>query len=65
MKIPPEQKIDALKMKEECQAKVREELAGLSGEERIRKMRELLETGPLGGWWKSLPKAKTHSSAGG
>ena len=64
MTIPPEQKIDALKMKRECQAKVREELAGLSGEERIRKMRELLEAGPLGEWWKSLPKAKTCSSAG-
>ena len=63
MKIPPEQKIDALKMKEECQAKVREELAGLSGEERIRKMRELLDASPLGEWWKSLPRAKVPSAA--
>ena len=65
MKIPPELQVDALKLKDYCQAKVREELAGLEGEERDRKIRELLESGPLGEWWKSLPKAKTRSSAGG
>lgn len=65
MKIPPELRVDALKLKDECQARVREELAGLEGEERDRKVRELLESGPLGEWWKSLPRAKTSASAGG
>ncbi len=65
MKIPPEQRIDALKMKEECQATVREELAGLSGEERERKAREMVEKGPFGELWKRRRQAKTHSSAGG
>ncbi len=64
-RIPPHQKVDALKLKDECQARVREELAGLEGEERDRKTRELLESGPLGEWWKSLPRAKTPSAAGG
>jgi hypothetical protein len=64
-RIPPHQKVDAINLKDECQAKVREELAGLEGEERDRKIRELLESGPLGEWWKSLPKAKTPSAAGG
>jgi hypothetical protein len=57
--------VDALELKDECQARVREELAGLEGEERDRRVRELLESGPLGEWWKSLHKAKTPSAAGG
>ena len=63
MKIPPELRVDALKLKDECQARVREELAGLEGEERDRKVRELLESGPLGEWWKSLnPHAPTATA---
>ena len=60
--IPPEQRLDAIKFKEEMQAKLEEKLAGLSPEDRTRKIRELAETGPLGEWWKSLPRAKTPST---
>ncbi len=65
MKIPPEQRLDALKLKDECQAKVREKLAGLGPEERKRKAREMLEKGPMGDLWRRLRRAKTQSSAGG
>ena len=64
MKVPPDQRLDAPKLEEYCQAKAHKELAGSEGEERDRKIRELLESGPLGKWWKSVPKAKTHWSAG-
>ncbi len=62
MTIPPELRVDALKLKDYCQAKLEEKLAGLSPEDRIRRIRELAETGPLGEWWKSLPRAKTPST---
>ncbi len=54
MKIPPELRLDALKVKDECQARIREELAGLSPEERKRKEREMLEKGPMGDLWRRL-----------
>ncbi len=54
MRIPPEQRIDALKMKDHCQAKVREELEGLTPEEQTRKIRELVENGPFGDLWRRL-----------
>ena len=60
--IPPELRVDAIQLKDYCQAKVREELAGLTGEERDRKIKELVENGPLGDWWKSLPRAKAPSA---
>lgn len=44
----------ALVFKEEMQARVQAELAGLSGEERLRKMREMLEAGPLAEWWHKM-----------
>ncbi len=63
--IPPELRVDAIKLKQHCQAKSEEKLAGLSPEERRRKIRELVEAGPFGELWKRLPEAKAHSSAGG
>jgi hypothetical protein len=65
MKILPEQRPDALKLKEELQAKLNEKLKGLSPEEEIRKIRELVEKGPFGDLWKRLHDAKVPSSAGG
>ena len=65
MKVPPGLRVDALKLKDELQEKLDEKLKGLSPEEEIVKIRELAETGPLGEWWKSLPKAKSTSSAQG
>ena len=63
MTIPPELRVDALEMKDYCQAKVEEELAGLSPEERIRRIRELVENGPLGEWWKKL-RSRDEREAG-
>ena len=54
LKPEPIEGFDALKFKDEMQTRVREELAGLTGEERHRKMREMLEAGPLGEWWKKM-----------
>ncbi len=65
MKIPPELQVDALKLKEELQAKLNEKLKGLSPEEEIRKIRELVENGPFGDLWKRLREARTRSAAGG
>ncbi len=58
MKIPPEKAVDALKLKDECHARVREELAGLEPAARERRERELLENGPMGSLWKRLREAK-------
>jgi hypothetical protein len=44
----------ALKFKEEMQARVQAELAGLSGEEKLSKIREMVETGPLADWWHEM-----------
>jgi hypothetical protein len=54
MKIDPIPGFSALKFKEETQARVQAELEGLSPEERVRKIREAVENGPLGEWWKQL-----------
>ena len=54
LKPEPIEGFDAIRFKDEMQARVREELAGLTGEERRRKMREMLEAGPLGEWWKKM-----------
>lgn len=65
MKIPPELRVDALKMKDYCQAKVEKELAGLSPEERIRKIRDLVDNGPFGEWWKKLRSRDAREASGG
>ena len=44
----------ALDFKEEAQARVQAELEGLSGEELVRKIHEMVETGPLAEWWKKM-----------
>ena len=54
IKPEPIEGFDALKFKEEMQACVQAELAGLSREEKLRKIREMAETGPLGEWWKRM-----------
>ena len=54
MKPEPIEDFDAIKFKDEMQARVQAELAGLTGEERLRKMQELLESGPLGEWLKKM-----------
>lgn len=54
IKPEPIEGFDALKFKDEMQACVQAELAGLTGEERLRKMREMLEAGPLAEWWHKM-----------
>jgi hypothetical protein len=49
---------DALKVKEEIQGKVQGELAGLSSEERIRRIRRMAEEGTLGDWWKQAKSGR-------
>jgi len=63
--IPPELRVDAIKLKEECQRKMEEKLRGLTPDERIRKIREMVENGPFGELWKRRREAKAPSSAGG
>ena len=58
IKPEPIEGFDAIKFKDEMQARVQAELAGLTGEERLRKMREMLETGPLAEWWKEMQDRK-------
>lgn len=48
----------ALEFKEQAQARVQAELAGLSGEEKLRKINEMVETGPLGDWYRSMRAAQ-------
>lgn len=48
----------ALEFKEQAQARVQAELAGLSGEEKVRKINELVEAGPLGDWWRKMRAAQ-------
>ncbi len=63
--IPPELRVDAIKLKQHCQARSEEKLKGLPPEERRRKIREFVEAGPFGELWKRLRETETHSSAGG
>jgi hypothetical protein len=44
----------ALEFKDEMQARVQAELAGLSGEEKLRKIQEMVETGPFAEWWHRM-----------
>jgi hypothetical protein len=62
--IPPELRVDAIKFKEEMQAKLEERLKGLPPEEELREMRQIVEEGPLGDFWRRLQQAKTPSPAG-
>ena len=45
---------DAIAFKEEMQRRAEENLAGLPPAERIRRMHQEIESGPLGEWWASL-----------
>ena len=44
----------ALEFKEQAQARVQAELEGLSGEDLVRKINEMVETGPYAEWWKEM-----------
>ena len=58
MKIEPIPGFKALKFKDEAQARVQEELEGLSPEERIRKINDDIEHGPFADWWRRVKDAK-------
>ncbi len=52
-----QKKFDAVAFKDEMQRLSEERLAGVPREERLRRIREAAESGPLGEWWKGLPRA--------
>lgn len=51
-----EKSFDAIAFKEEMQRRAEERLARFSPAERLRRIREAADSGPLGEWWKSLPR---------
>ena len=63
MEVQPIPGFDALRFKEEAQARVQAELAGLSPEETVRRIRELAEEGPLDGWWQRICQAADDASS--
>ena len=42
------------KEQEQAQARVQAELEGLSGEDLVRKINKMVETGPYADWWKKM-----------
>lgn len=61
-----DKKFDCLKMKDEIQAKMMDEFAGLTEEERRQRIREELETSndPLAKKWRSMsnPQREDHAA---
>jgi hypothetical protein len=47
-----------LDFKEQAQARVQAELEGLSDADMVRKIRELVESGPFADWWKKAQEAQ-------
>lgn len=47
---------DALAFKDEMQRRAKERLAKFPPAERLRRIAEAAKSGPLGEWWKSLPR---------
>ncbi len=50
--------LDVLRMKDEIQRKVQDELAGLPVDEQIRKIREMAGTGALADWWNQARSSR-------
>ena len=57
-------KFDAVAFKDEMQRLSEERLAGVPPEERLQRIREAVESGPLGEWWKGLPRAPARRRRG-
>ena len=53
----------ALEFKEQAQARVQAQLEGLSGEELVCKIREIVESGPSADWWKRMQEAQAAKRA--
>lgn len=49
-------KFDCVAMKEAAQREIVARIEGLTPEQEIARIRKDVEDGPLGDWWKSLPK---------
>jgi len=47
---------DAVVFKDEMQRRAEERLAKSPPAERLRRIAEAAESGPLGEWWKNLPR---------
>ncbi len=52
-----QKKFDAVAFKDEMQRLAEERLAGVPPGERLERIREAVESGPFGEWWKGLPRA--------
>ena len=63
VKPEPIEGFHALKFKEEMQLRVQAALSGLSGEQKFRKIREMVENGPFAEWWKRMQEAQAAKSA--
>ena len=48
----------ALEFKEQAQDRVQAELEGLSDEDLVRKINEMVEAGPFADWWKKMRAAQ-------
>lgn len=53
-KLEPIKGFRAIQFKEEMQAFLQAELAGLSDEEKLKKIREIAEHGSLSEWWREM-----------
>jgi hypothetical protein len=53
----------AVEFKNEMQAILQAKLAGLSGAEKLRKIREIVENGPFADWWKRMQEAQAANRA--
>ena len=51
-----EKPFDALAAKDSAQRRILKRIAGLPPEQEIAVIRKEVEDGPLGTWWRSLPK---------
>ena len=56
LEIEPIPGFDALKFKDEMQARVQAELDGLTPEEQVRRIRENVENGPFADLWKRIQR---------
>jgi hypothetical protein len=65
LKIEPIPGFSALRMKEELQQRVQEQLAGLSPEERLRALQAMVQEGPWAEKWEQMRPPQCGSDESG
>lgn len=58
MKVEPIPNFHALAFKEEAQMRVRAELGDLQPQEKLRRLHDRLNSGPLADWWRTVQSAQ-------